>query len=134
MVEFGTPAAEQLYREALDDAHEALTATGKPFVLLTSPCYGVFDEGARAFGMNERAEPWRVEFLNEVIHRWADDHADAVTLADVHAILCPDGEYSDTVNGEKVRADGVHFNFEGAALVWDWLLPIARDEARSAAN
>ena len=127
-VNFGTPESEALMRTALDVERAALSPDNQPFLLLTTPCYGVYED-LRVFGARERAQPWRVRWMNEVLRRYAADHPDVVHLADLHAVLCPRGKYAESVNGARVRSDGVHLTLAGAAYVWRWLTPIVRQLA-----
>jgi hypothetical protein len=63
-----------------------------------------------------------VQWLNDVWRRYAADHLD-VTLLDLDAHACPNGAYTDTIDGVTMRTDGVHFTLPGARLLWKWLGP-----------
>jgi peptidoglycan/LPS O-acetylase OafA/YrhL len=126
----GTPAMEVELRRALDKAKRVLTADGAPLVILTTPCFSPTTRELGAFGEAARADPARVEWLNQVWRRYVDDHPD-VTLLDLDAHACPGGKYAPTIDGASMRTDGVHFTLAGARLLWKWLGPevlrIARD-------
>ena len=79
-----------------------------------------------AFGEAARADPARVQWLNDVWRRWAADHPD-VTLLDLDAHACPGGKYAATIDGVTMRTDGVHFTLPGARLLWKWLGPAVLD-------
>jgi peptidoglycan/LPS O-acetylase OafA/YrhL len=128
----GTPPMEAELRKALDRAKRVLTADGARFVILTTPCFSPTTRELGEFGEAARADPARVDWLNDVWRRYAADHPD-VTLLDLDAHACPDGKYAATIDGVPMRTDGVHFTLPGARLLWKWLGPavlrVARGEA-----
>ncbi|TML20951.1 MAG: acyltransferase, partial [Actinobacteria bacterium] len=49
---------------------------------------------------------------------------DAVTVLDLNKLVCPGGAFTWTVNGLRVRSDGLHFTSDGVQrLIAPWLLP-----------
>jgi lysophospholipase L1-like esterase len=48
--------------------------------------------------------------------------ADA-SVVDLHQRTCPDGKYRNTVDGQDIRFDGVHFSQTGARWAMDWVIP-----------
>jgi lysophospholipase L1-like esterase len=58
-----------------------------------------------------------------VFAEFAQAHPDDVTLVDLHGLLCPDCRPHELVEGQTMRADGVHFTGDGAIAVWEWLAP-----------
>jgi peptidoglycan/LPS O-acetylase OafA/YrhL len=118
----GTAPMEAELRTKLDEAKRILTADGARFVLLTTPCFSPTTRELGEFGEAARADPARVEWLNDVWRRWAADHPD-VTLLDLDAHACPGGKYAARIDGVSMRTDGVHFTLPGARLLWKWLGP-----------
>jgi hypothetical protein len=80
----------------------------------------------------EHHDPWsslddageRIGALNRQVYPVFAPRAE---VADLNSRLCPDGEYSSTVEGyEHARPDGFHLTDDAAAtLVERWLGPIA---------
>jgi len=117
-----TPEMEQALDQALDQVRTTVTAGGAKFVILTTPCFSPTRRVLGEFGEGDRADPARVQFLNDVWRRYAVAHPD-VTVLDLDARVCPNGQYAATVDGTDMRTDGVHFTEAGAQQVWKWLGP-----------
>jgi lysophospholipase L1-like esterase len=66
--------------------------------------------------------PQRVQDLDDIDY----PRIAGVTSADFYSEVCPNGQYSDTVDGvQNARPDGFHFTPEAAAaLARDWLGPL----------
>jgi hypothetical protein len=118
----GTPPMEAELRRALDHARTILTANGSRLVILTTPCFSPTTRELGEFGVAARADPARVQWLNDVWRRYAADHPD-VSILDLDAHACPGGTYASTIDGVPMRTDGVHFTLPGARLLWKWLGP-----------
>jgi len=67
--------------------------------------------------------PQRVQDLNGIDY----PRIAGVTAADFYSEVCPNGRYSDTVDGvPNARPDGFHFTPDASeALARDWLGPLA---------
>jgi lysophospholipase L1-like esterase len=64
-----------------------------------------------------------------MLRTYAKTHPTRVSLADLHAFLCPHGQYASTVRGVAARdPDGTHLSPEGAKVVWRWLSGQLRTE------
>ena len=75
---------------------------------------------------------WPVEPLNDLYREFAQQYPDRVSIIDLNGFMCPDGEYSDlTIDGVKIRSDGVHFTEDGAAIVARWLGPQIEEIVRA---
>ncbi len=129
-IAFKTPEMESELRDRLDQAEQILTANGSKMVLLSAPCFSPDNLALGIWGEKERAEGWRVDWLNQVFARWAADHP-GVAYRDLHAHFCPGGEYTSTIGGKEVRYDGIHFSKAGANELWKWLGPQVRQLATS---
>jgi peptidoglycan/LPS O-acetylase OafA/YrhL/lysophospholipase L1-like esterase len=123
----GTPPWTAYMTHQLDTATDVLGARGARVVLLTSPCFGPPDTGL--VGIPERTDAARVRDFNQVLRTYAKDHPTRVSLVDLHAFLCPHGQYAATVRGVAARApDGTHLSPAGAKVVWRWLSEQLRTE------
>ena len=118
----GTAPMETELRAALDRARAVLTKNGAHLAILTTPCFSPTTRELGEFGEAARADPARVQWLNDVWRRYVADHPD-VSLFDLDAHACPGGTYVPTIDGVPMRTDGVHFTLEGARLLWKWLGP-----------
>jgi peptidoglycan/LPS O-acetylase OafA/YrhL len=118
----GTAPMEAALRKKLDEAKRILTAGGSRLVILTTPCFSPTTQELGAFGEAARADPARVQWLNDVWRRYAADHPD-VSILDLDAHACPGGKYAAKIDGVPMRTDGVHFTLPGARLLWKWLGP-----------
>ncbi len=117
-----TPAMERLLRTELDRAARILTRDGARLVLLTAPCFDAHDRNLGTWGEAERADPSRLVWLNDVLRRYAADHL-GVDIVDLAGYVCPNGTPRREIHGVQLRADGEHYTFKGARLVWHWLAP-----------
>lgn len=102
--------------------------SGAHVVLCTAP---YFKRGERPDGgLWPEDETGRVDRFNELVRLVAGEgHKDDVTLADFGHVLNPDGAFTTSVNGVKVRYDGVHLTSSGARLA----APVILDAIRHAA-
>jgi hypothetical protein len=122
----GSEALARHLTERLDRARAVLGADGRPLVLLTVPCADpVAPKDPRAAAV--RADPARVAWVNDVLRSYADAHPDTVHLADVGTVLCPGGNPHPVLGTAELRPNGVNLSAAGAAAVWRWLAPIARE-------
>ena len=114
-VRFGTREGDDALLAELDAARERLVAGGARLVLLTVPPPAETSEvhPLRA------DEPSRRQHLGMLFRRFAAQHRDQVTVADLSAIVCPRGDpCGASVDGVVLRPyDGNHFEGDGAAWV-----------------
>ena len=129
----GSPEMEAALTAALDRVRETVTADGAKFVILTTPCFSPAKRILGEFGEVDRTDPARVRFLNDVWRRYGDAHPE-VTVIDLDARVCPGGEYAETLDGVKMRTDGVHFTQGGSRQIWRWLAPELIGIAKSSAG
>jgi peptidoglycan/LPS O-acetylase OafA/YrhL len=115
---FPSPEWSEHVEQAVRRAADATTAGGGRAVLLRLPCM----EHATGSSVNAAArnDSERVAGFNEVLERVASSRPMTSTLP-LDELLCPDGEFLDSIDGEKLRFDGVHLTPRGAQLVWEWL-------------
>ncbi|GIH17051.1 acyltransferase family protein [Rugosimonospora africana] len=75
-------------------------------------------------GLYDEDQPSRVDAWNAVIRAEAAKHPDTTVVLDLNKLVCPDGRYTESVNGLRVRSDGLHFTPEGVQqLIAPWLMP-----------
>jgi hypothetical protein len=83
-------------------------------------CFKVLKPGTPG-SWPEKGDASRVQWVNSAFEEWADDND--VEIADIHGLVCPDGEFVGEVDGVAYTDDGSHYTHEGAPLVWNWLTP-----------
>jgi hypothetical protein len=122
MIRVGTAAYEALMYQTFERVADAVTTGGARFMLFTSPCFDVIRAG-RFTITEDIEEEARVESYNAVVRRFVADNPDRAVMADLHALLCPSGQFEAEIEGVRYTTDGIHVNREGAELVWRWLDP-----------
>ncbi len=68
-------------------------------------------------------EPWRVDRINALYRDFLVAHPGRYTLIDLNQYISPGGKYAESIDGIRVRDDGVHFTLDGAIWVSKWLAP-----------
>ncbi|BDZ58209.1 acyltransferase family protein [Barrientosiimonas endolithica] len=134
VAEPGTPAAGDLIRRTLSDIERRARESGARSVQVANlPCRRIdeqrLDPRLRSFaaqGSDDRLVGW----ANGVIADWAKGRP-GVQLVDLAGQLCGSG-YRPELQGIALYHDTVHFSDAGAAMVWTWLAPAVRDNARTA--
>ena len=103
----------------LSAAFALLRKTGAQLVVATEP----FNRrGEQADGsLYPEDEPGRVDRWNTLV-RAAVATVPGVDVLDLNKKLCPDGTYTQDVDGLRVRSDGVHLTPAGAAWLTPWLV------------
>ena len=129
-VTFGSAADERFLDAQLDSMVAVFTEMGATVVLPTVPCHHVTQAGIPG-DQDIINDERRVTWLDDVLRRYAAAHADTVRIYDLYAQVCPHG-YTDSLNGVRLRTDGLHFSPAGAALVWSGLGPALIAAGRAA--
>jgi hypothetical protein len=122
MLTFASPEFEARLRSEMDLAISILQSRGAEVVLLTSPCFRPLDGDLADWG-EERSDDARVDWLNRLYRSYATTNLGSVQVADLHGLLCPNGEYLTELEGQQLRFDGVHLTPPAADLTWRWLEP-----------
>jgi len=118
----GEPAFDAYLTGQLDQAVSTASARGARVVLLTAP-YTHRSERPDG-GLYPEDEPARVDAWNALLRAEAAKHADNVTVLDLAKVVCPNGAFTWTINGMRVRSDGLHFTPAAVQrLIAPWLLP-----------
>jgi len=113
------PAFDARWRERLSDAVRVLGAGGATVVLVTAPTTAM----AAVKGEDPERFDARQACTNRVLEDVVRSHP-GVRLVDLADWTCPEWPACRTqVDGVELRADGVHFNDEGAQVVARWMTP-----------
>jgi hypothetical protein len=69
-------------------------------------------------------DPARVDAWNGLLRAEAAKDPGIVTILDLNRLVCPQGTFAWTVDGVRVRGDGLHFTPQGVQrVIAPWLLP-----------
>ncbi len=107
----------------LENAVDTFSSEGAQVILLTAPCFKPRDMALVPTTGGQHLKEWPVEPINDLYYDFVALHP-AVSVIDLNSFMCPSGQYTDlTIDGIKLRSDGVHFTEDGAAIVAQWLTP-----------
>lgn len=119
----GTPEFDADVATSLDTAVTAAAVTGGQVVLATTPYYR---RGSRPDGGTwPEDDPARVDRFNTLLREAAARHP-GVAVVELGNRLSVDGRLAMSIDGLRVRTDGVHVAPEAGALLAPWLLPQLR--------
>ncbi|WP_432994688.1 acyltransferase family protein [Dactylosporangium sp. CA-233914] len=77
--------------------------------------------------------PERVDAWNALLATVAAAHPRHPTVLDLNRVVCPGGAFTWSINGLKVRSDGLHFTPDGVKqVIAPWLLPKLKTLATTA--
>ncbi|MEN3123097.1 acyltransferase family protein [Janibacter sp. LM] len=118
----GSPGYAAHLTQRLDDGLASLPQD-VPVYIPNVPCYHQkeFEVDGQDLAP-DRNDAQRSKDVNTVLTAFADKHAQ-VHVVDTYSWLCPSGSYQDTIDGKKLRKDGVHYNADGARAFWEWMMP-----------
>jgi hypothetical protein len=123
----GDPDYDDWIAQEFAAAADSLASRGAHVAWLTVPCIGPSLWGApvRKALDDPALATERVRHMNEVIlPRLARSRPQSVTIIDLFAKVCPDGQFTDSMDGvDQIRPDGLHFSESGAEWVAQWLGP-----------
>jgi hypothetical protein len=69
-------------------------------------------------------QPQRVDSWNNLLRAAAARRPGKITLLDLNEVVCPDGKFTWTVDGLRIRSDGLHYTTAGVQrIIAPWLLP-----------
>ncbi|MCJ7492392.1 MAG: GDSL-type esterase/lipase family protein, partial [Dehalococcoidia bacterium] len=138
MLEAGTPEWDAYVFNGLEKQLDVVSSRGAKMLLVTFPCSKPAAWASVPDAAEREQETFRrINELNEVYRRFAEEHPDEVALADLNAFACPESRFTDLViDGVRMREDGIHFSEGGSPIVARWLAPqiiAAASEGREAA-
>ncbi len=114
----GDDTYDAYLRGELQRALDILTSTGARVVVTTEPYNR---RGERPNGsLYPEDQPARADRWNTLLRSVIGKRPD-VTLLDLNKKLCPDGYYTNKVDGIKMRMDGVHPTPEAVKWLTPWL-------------
>ncbi|HEU5301568.1 MAG TPA: acyltransferase family protein [Acidimicrobiia bacterium] len=120
---FGSPASDRYLLDQLGRGIDILRSGGGNVVLLTAP----YNERHQQVGQQvdwAEDDPARIDHWNALLERSVRRRGDAhVTVIDVNAFLSPGGAYTNVLDGQTLRYDGVHFEPEAGQRIFEWLAP-----------
>lgn len=115
----GDPEFDAWLVTQYEEAADLFASTGARIVWMTIPCR------RNPYGLSNGSwEPAREERMNEYILPTVASRRPPgeITLLDLGAAICPNGEYATTVHGiEGFRRDGTHLSDAGKLWVARWL-------------
>jgi peptidoglycan/LPS O-acetylase OafA/YrhL len=118
----GNPDFDAYLTGQLDQAVRIAGSHGARVVLLTA-AYTHRAERPDG-GLYNEDQPSRVDSWNALVRAEATRHPDNTMVLDLNKLVCPDGRYTESINGLQVRSDGLHFTPEGVQqLIAPWLMP-----------
>jgi hypothetical protein len=118
----GEPAYDAYLTGQLNRAVTLAAADGARVALLTAP-YTRRQERPDG-GLWPEDEPARVDAWNRLLAAVAAAHPSRPVVLDLNRVLCPGGAFTWTVDGVRVRSDGLHITPEGVRrVVAPWLAP-----------
>jgi peptidoglycan/LPS O-acetylase OafA/YrhL len=115
------PSYDAWYAQQIVDGAAILASRGA-HVVLVAPPPSTLPWGPAA--LNER-----IGCLGSVERALARAHPTLATI-DLAALVCPRRECRDTIDGARLRPDGLHFEGPGADVVTRWMAPRVRARAR----
>ncbi|HKD97404.1 MAG TPA: acyltransferase family protein [Micromonosporaceae bacterium] len=118
----GDPAYDAYLLAQLDRAVTIVGSHGAAVVLLTAaythraekPDGSLYDEDL----------PARVDAWNQLVREEQAKHPKQVTILDLNKVVCPDGKFTWSLDGFRIRSDGLHYTPAGVQrIIAPWLLP-----------
>jgi lysophospholipase L1-like esterase len=119
-LEFGTPDADDRTLAGLKQAVDVLSSRGATVVLLTTPYPEKRDLAVD--GRTNRVDPKRVDELNGLYRRVAEERPDDVRIVDLNGYLNSLGN-PIALDGVDLRIDDLHFTPDGSDIIVRWLAP-----------
>jgi peptidoglycan/LPS O-acetylase OafA/YrhL len=129
VVKFGSVEYDSSFLHQLDDATSLLTSTGAKLVVLTTPFFSRPELVGETGRQWPEYDPWRVDRINSLYRDFLANHPGRYHMVDLNKFVSPQGKFTDELNGQVIRGDGVHFTDAGAAMVAQWLAPQLREVA-----
>jgi peptidoglycan/LPS O-acetylase OafA/YrhL len=125
------PSAEhdRILRGILDELRTRVREAGAGgFGIVNLACHRRPDLGGNLV-VRRSNDDQLVRHLNGVVLDWSRTHG--VRVFDAYGTLCPGDTYYASVNGVQLYDDGVHYGFQSAPMVFDWLAPQLQAAART---
>lgn len=117
----GDPVFDAYLAAEVDRAIAIVSTHGAKVALFTTPYYrrGLRPDG----GLYPEDDPARVDRMNAIFRDVAARHPGLVTLVDFGGRLSPGGQLAMSIDGIRIRSDGVHLTPQAGGWLAPWLLP-----------
>jgi len=113
----GEPAFDAAVKQSLEQAVQVGTSTGALMVLMTSPCFAPNEQNNGQVWPEDTLA--RLDAYNAIVRQVAAEYPATVQLNDFGAVLCPGGQYHESLDGVQIRdGDGMHIVPTPAAGQW----------------
>jgi peptidoglycan/LPS O-acetylase OafA/YrhL len=110
----GTPALDEHLVDRFVAATDVLSAGGATVVWLSPPCVRLLAALGEEID-DEHFDPSHMAALRAVVDRAAAERPDVAEVYDLHAVLCPGGEFLESADGvDDLRPDGIHLSVDGS--------------------
>jgi hypothetical protein len=129
LVKFGSVEYDSSFLHQLDDATNLLASTGAKVVVLTTPFFSRPELVGQTGREWPEYDPWRVDRINSLYRDFLANHPGRYRMIDLNKYVSPDGRFTDSLDGQVIRGDGVHFTDAGQAILVDWLTPQLKEVA-----
>jgi peptidoglycan/LPS O-acetylase OafA/YrhL len=118
----GEPDFDTYLRGELNLAVSILLSKGAHVVILTAPYNRRYE---RPNGeLYDEDLPERVDAWNRLLLEVAAKNDDRTTVIDLNKRVCPDGEFTSSIDRLRIRSDGLHFTPDGVRrYIAPWLMP-----------
>jgi peptidoglycan/LPS O-acetylase OafA/YrhL len=125
------PTFQGYLRAEMQQLVSIASSRGAKVVLFTAPCYS---SGEQPDGTPwPEDQPARVQAYNSIVRQVAAANPTTTTVFDLYSLVCPHGQYSDTLGDVMVRSsDGVHFTIPGGEYLAHSILPVLVAQGRDA--
>lgn len=113
---------DQYLTAQLDKAVRTAGSRGAAVVLLTA---AYTHRAERPDGsLYSEDQPQRVDAWNDLLRAEAARQPGKITLLDLNKVVCPGGKFTWSVDGRRIRSDGLHYTPVGVQrIIAPWLLP-----------
>ena len=118
----GDPGYDSYLLAQLDKAVSIAGSRGAAVVLLTA---AYTHRAERPDGsLYGEDQPARVDAWNALVRQEAARHPGKVTVLDLNPVVCPQGKFTWSIGGLRIRSDGLHYTPAGVQqIIAPWLLP-----------
>ena len=125
----GSVEHDRVVRGVLDEIRERARGGGAGgFGIANLACHSRADLGGNLL-VSRSNDIQTVRHLDALVLDWAVAHR--VRVFDTYGALCPGDTYYPSVNGVQLYDDTVHYSFQSAPMVFDWLAPQLQAAARA---
>jgi hypothetical protein len=118
----GEPEYDAYLMTQLDRAVSIAGSKGAAVVLLTAAyTHRAEKPDGSLYGEDQ---PARVDAWNKLLVQEQAKHPQSITILDLKSLVCPDGKFTWSLHGLRIRSDGLHYTPAGdQQIIAPWLLP-----------